>query len=47
VPILGGQGQVWGVLGVGKMAPYDFTEAEIADLKALRGLDGRKTLIRR
>ena len=38
VPILGGQGQVLGVLGVGKMAPYDFTEAEIADLKACAAL---------
>jgi hypothetical protein len=38
VPILGGQGQVCGVLGVGKMAPYDFTEAEIADLKACAAL---------
>lgn len=38
VPILGDQGRVWGVLGVGKMAPYDFTEAEIADLKACAAL---------
>ena len=38
VPILGGRGQVLGVLGVGKMAPYDFTEAEIADLKACAAL---------
>jgi putative methionine-R-sulfoxide reductase with GAF domain len=42
VPILGGQGQVWGVLGVGKMAPYDFTEAEIADLKACAALIASK-----
>ena len=25
-------------IGVGKMAPYDFTEAEIADLKACAAL---------
>jgi putative methionine-R-sulfoxide reductase with GAF domain len=38
VPVLGADGQVRGVLGVGKLAPYDFTEAEIADLKACAAL---------
>jgi putative methionine-R-sulfoxide reductase with GAF domain len=38
VPILGTDGRVLGVLGVGKLAPYDFTAAEIADLKACAAL---------
>jgi L-methionine (R)-S-oxide reductase len=38
VPVLGPDGKVRGVLGVGKMAPYDFTEAEIADLKSCAAL---------
>ena len=32
VPIVGADGKVIGVLGIGKMQPYDFTAAEIADL---------------
>ncbi len=35
VPILGADGKVLGVLGVGKMQPYDFTQAEIDDLAAV------------
>ena len=42
VPVLGAEGQVRGVLGVGKLAPYDFTEAEIADLKACAALIASK-----
>lgn len=38
VPVVGADGKVIGVLGIGKMQPYDFTEAEIADLKAFAGL---------
>jgi L-methionine (R)-S-oxide reductase len=32
VPIVGADGKVIGVLGIGKMQPYDFTASEIADL---------------
>ncbi len=32
VPILGTDNKVIGVLGIGKMQPYDFTAEEIADL---------------
>jgi L-methionine (R)-S-oxide reductase len=38
VPVLGLDGKVLGVLGVGKMSPYDFTDAEIADLRACAAL---------
>jgi putative methionine-R-sulfoxide reductase with GAF domain len=38
VPIVGPDGRVLGVLGVGKLAPYDFTAEEIADLKACAAL---------
>jgi putative methionine-R-sulfoxide reductase with GAF domain len=38
VPILSSDGKVLGVLGVGKMQPYDFSEAEIADLSAVAAL---------
>ena len=38
VPILGADGKVIGVLGIGKMQPYDFTAAEIADLNAVAAL---------
>ena len=30
------------MLGIGKMQPYDFTEAEIADLNAVAGLLAKK-----
>jgi signal transduction protein with GAF and PtsI domain len=42
VPIVGADGKVLGVLGIGKMQPYDFSEAEIADLKAVAGLIASK-----
>jgi len=38
VPIVGADGKVIGVLGIGKMQPYDFTPAEIADLNAVAAL---------
>ena len=38
VPIVGANGKVIGVLGIGKMQPYDFTPAEIADLNAVAAL---------
>ena len=38
VPIVGAEGKVIGVLGIGKMQPYDFTAAEIADLNAVAAL---------
>jgi putative methionine-R-sulfoxide reductase with GAF domain len=38
VPILGADGRVLGVLGVGKLSPYDFMDSEIADLKACAAL---------
>ena len=38
VPVVGADGKVLGVLGIGKMQPYDFTEAEIADLNAVAAL---------
>ena len=38
VPIVGADGKVIGVLGIGKMQPYDFSEAEIADLSAVAAL---------
>jgi len=42
VPIVGADGKVIGVLGIGKMQPYDFTEAEIADLSAVAALIAKK-----
>jgi GAF domain-containing protein len=42
VPIVGADGKVIGVLGIGKMQPYDFTEAEIADLNAVAALISAK-----
>ena len=38
VPIVGRDGKVVGVLGVGKMSPYEFSEAESADLAACAAL---------
>ena len=38
VPIVGADGKVIGVLGIGKIQPYDYTEAEIADLNAVAAL---------
>jgi len=42
VPIVGADGKVIGVLGIGKMQPYDFTDAEIADLNAVAALISAK-----
>ena len=42
VPILGADGKVIGVLGIGKMQPYDFSEAEIADLNKVAVLIAKK-----
>jgi signal transduction protein with GAF and PtsI domain len=42
VPIVGADGKVIGVLGIGKMQPYDFTATEIADLKKVAALVSAK-----
>ncbi|MBM3869016.1 MAG: GAF domain-containing protein [Verrucomicrobia bacterium] len=42
VPIVGADGKVLGVLGIGKMQPYDFSEAEIAELSAVAALIAAK-----
>ncbi len=42
VPIVGADGKVIGVLGIGKMQPYDFTPAEIADLNLVAALLAKK-----
>ena len=42
VPIVGADDKVIGVLGIGKMQPYDFTEAEIGDLNAVAALIAKK-----
>lgn len=42
VPIVGADGKVLGVLGIGKMQPYDFSPAEIADLGKVAALIGKK-----
>ena len=38
VPIIGADGKVVGVLGIGKMQPYEFTAAEIAALDSVAAL---------
>jgi L-methionine (R)-S-oxide reductase len=38
VPILGADGKVIGVLGIGKMQPYEFNDSEVADLNAVAAL---------
>ena len=38
VPIVGRDGKVVGVLGIGKQSPYEFSDAESADLAACAGL---------
>ena len=38
VPIVGADGKVIGVLGIGKMQTYDFNVHEIADLNAVAAL---------
>jgi len=42
VPIVGADGKVIGVLGIGKMQPYDFTAAEITDLNTVAALISAK-----
>jgi len=42
VPVVGADGKVIGVLGIGKMQPYDFTPAEIADLNLVAALLAKK-----
>ena len=42
VPIVGADGKVIGVLGIGKMQPYDFTPAEIAELNKVAELVSAK-----
>ena len=38
VPIVGADGKVLGVLGIGKMQPYEFNDSEVADLHAVAAL---------
>ena len=42
VPIVGADGKVIGVIGIGKMQPYEFNESEVADLSAVAGLIAKK-----
>ncbi|PHX58279.1 MAG: GAF domain-containing protein [Opitutia bacterium] len=35
VPIVGADGKVIGVLGIGKMQPYEFNDSEVADLNSV------------
>ena len=38
VPIVGSDGKVIGVLGIGKMQPYEFNDSEVAELNAVAAL---------
>ena len=38
VPIVGSDGKVVGVLGIGKMQPYEFNDSEVADLNTVAAL---------
>ena len=38
VPIVGTDGKVVGVLGIGKMQPYEFNDSEVADLNKVAAL---------
>ncbi len=38
VPIVGSDGKVIGVLGIGKMQPYEFNDSEVADLNVVAAL---------
>jgi L-methionine (R)-S-oxide reductase len=38
VPIVGTDGKVIGVLGIGKMQPYEFNDSEVAELNAVAAL---------
>jgi signal transduction protein with GAF and PtsI domain len=42
VPIVGPDGKVVGVLGIGKMQPYEFNDSEVADLNAVAALIAAK-----
>ena len=42
VPIVGADGKVIGVLGIGKMQPYEFNDSEVADLNAVAALISAK-----
>jgi signal transduction protein with GAF and PtsI domain len=42
VPIVGTDGKVIGVLGIGKMQPYEFNDSEVADLNAVAALVSAK-----
>jgi signal transduction protein with GAF and PtsI domain len=42
VPIIGADGKVIGVLGIGKMQPYEFNDSEVADLNAVAALIAKK-----
>jgi len=38
VPIVGADGKVLGVLGIGKMQPYEFNDGEVADLNSVAAM---------
>jgi putative methionine-R-sulfoxide reductase with GAF domain len=42
VPIVGSDGKVLGVLGIGKMQPYEFNDSEVADLNKVAELIAKK-----
>ena len=42
VPIVGADGKVIGVLGIGKMQPYEFNDSEVAELNAVAALISAK-----
>jgi putative methionine-R-sulfoxide reductase with GAF domain len=42
VPIVGGDGKVLGVLGIGKMQPYEFNDSEVADLNVVAAMIAKK-----
>ena len=42
VPLVGADGKVLGVLGIGKMQPYEFNDSEVADLNKVAELISAK-----
>ena len=42
VPIVGADGKVLGVLGIGKMQPYEFNDGEVAELNKVAELIAKK-----
>jgi signal transduction protein with GAF and PtsI domain len=42
VPIVGADGKVIGVIGIGKMQPYEFNDSEVADLSVVAALISAK-----